>query len=137
LVDAGVPEVRVCNRNAARAETLCREIGGPAAAVPWERRAAVLGDAALLVNATSLGMNGKASLEIDLASLPKTALVTDLVYAPLETPLLAAARARGNHVVDGLGMLLHQARPGFAAWFGVAPEVTADLRAFVLGQGSA
>jgi shikimate dehydrogenase len=134
LVDAGVPEVRVCNRSAARAEALCREIGGPSAAVPWGRRAAVLGDAALLVNATSLGMRGQAPLALDLAHLPKTALVNDLVYMPLETPLLAAARARGNRVVDGLGMLLHQARPGFAAWFGISPEVTPDLRAFVLGQ---
>jgi shikimate dehydrogenase len=136
LADAGVPEVRVCNRSADRAETLCREIGGPATALPWERRAAALGDAALLVNATRLGMNGQAALEIDLARLPKAALVTDLVYVPLETPLLTAARARGNRIVDGLGMLLHQARPGFAAWFGVSPEVTPDLRAFVLGQGA-
>jgi len=134
LVDAGVPEVRVCNRGAARAKALCREIGGPSAAVPWDRRTAVLGDAALLVNATSLGMRGQALLDLDLAHLSKTALVNDLVYTPLETPLLAAARARGNRVVDGLGMLLHQARPGFAAWFGVSPEVTPDLRAFVLGR---
>jgi shikimate dehydrogenase len=136
LIDAGVPEVRVCNRNTTRAETLCREIGGPAGVVPWDRRAAVLDDTALLVNATSLGMNGQAPLDIDLAQLPQTALVTDLVYVPLETSLLAVARARGNHVVDGLGMLLHQARPGFVAWFGINPEVTADLRAFVLGQGA-
>jgi shikimate dehydrogenase len=134
LVDAGVPQVRVCNRSAARAEALCREIGGPSAAVPWGRRAAVLGDAVLLVNATSLGLRGQAPLDLDLAHLPQTALVNDLVYTPLETPLLAAARARGNRVVDGLGMLLHQARPGFAAWFGVSPEVTPDLRAFVLGR---
>lgn len=132
LADAGAPEVRVCNRSAARARTLCREIGGPLAPIPWADRAAALADAALLVNATSLGMLGQAPLDIDLARLPAAALVNDLVYAPLETPLLAAARVRGNRTIDGLGMLLHQARPGFAAWFGVSPVVTPELRAFVL-----
>jgi shikimate dehydrogenase len=88
--------------------------------------------AALLANATSLGMGGQAPLDVDLSALPEAALVTDLVYVPLETPLLAQARAHGHPVVDGLGMLLHQARPGFAAWFGVMPEVTPELRAFVM-----
>ena len=134
LADAGVPKVHVCNRSAERAAALCREVGGPSAAVAWADRASVLGEAALLVNATSLGMAGQSPLTLDLARLPAAALVTDLVYVPLETPLLAAARARGNRVVDGLGMLLHQARPGFAAWFGVFPDVTPDLRAFVLKQ---
>ena len=100
LADAGVPEVRVCNRSAARAKTLCRDIGGPLVDTPWADRAAVLADAALLVNATSLGMAEQASLDIDLARLPETAVVNDLVYAPLETPLLATARARGNRTVD-------------------------------------
>ena len=86
----------------------------------------------MLVNTTTLGMSGQPPLELDLAALPGDAVVNDIVYAPLETPLLAAARARGNPVVDGLGMLLHQARPGFEAWFGVRPEVTAALRDFVL-----
>jgi len=89
------------------------------------RRAA---GAALLVNTTSLGMTGQPPLDLALDTLPKAALVNDIVYAPLETPLLAAARRRGNPVVDGLGMLLHQARPAFAAWFGVMPEVTPALR---------
>ena len=83
---------------------------------------------------TTLGMTDRAALEIDLTGLPTAAVVTDIVYVPLETPLLAAARARGNPVVDGLGMLLHQARPGFEAWFGLRPEVTAAQRAFVLGR---
>jgi len=100
--------------------------------VPWERRAAALDGAALVVNATSLGMNENPPLDLDLARLPKTALVNDIVYAPLETALLKAARARGNRVVDGLGMLLHQGRPGFQLWFGVMPAVTPALRAAVL-----
>jgi shikimate dehydrogenase len=132
LTDSGVPEVRICNRSDERAKALCREIGGPLVRRPWSDRAAVLADAAVLVNATSLGMAGQSPLEIDLGRLPATAVVTDLVYAPLETPLLAAARARGNRVVDGLGMLLHQARPGFAAWYGVTPDVTPELRDFLL-----
>ncbi len=132
LLDAGAPELRLANRTAARAEALAQELGGPVTAVPWEGRGAALEDLALLVNTTSLGMTGQPPLELDLDRLPGAALVTDMVYAPLETDLLARARARGNPVVDGLGMLLHQARPGFEAWFGVAPEVTAELRAFVL-----
>jgi shikimate dehydrogenase len=90
-----------------------------------------LADAALLVNTTSLGMQGQPALTIDLTALPATAVVADIVYVPLTTPLLAAARARGLTAVDGLGMLLHQARPGFEAWFGVAPTVDAALRAVV------
>jgi shikimate dehydrogenase len=101
-------------------------------AVPWEARGAALEDIGLLINTTSLGMTGQPTLELDLDRLPAGAVVTDIVYAPLETDLLAAARARGNPAVDGLGMLLHQARPGFEAWFGAAPEVTSELRAFVL-----
>ena len=132
LADAGAPEVRVCNRTAARTEALAAALGAPGRAVPWEEREAGLGGAALLVNATSLGMTGQPKLELDLHELPESALVTDIVYTPLETALIAHARARGNPAVDGLGMLLHQARPGFEAWFGVAPEVTAELRAFVL-----
>lgn len=138
LLDAGVAELRLANRTAVRAEALARELGaeelgGQVKVVPWETRAAALEDLALLANTTSLGMTGQPPLELDLDPLPNGALVTDIVYAPLETDLLARARARGNPVVDGLGMLLHQARPGFEAWFGVAPEVTAELRSFVLG----
>ncbi len=132
LLDAGVPDLRLANRTAVRAETLAQELGAQVTTVSWEQRGAALEDLALLVNTTSLGMTGQPPLDLDLDSLPTGALVTDIVYAPLETGLLARARARGNPVVDGLGMLLHQARPGFEAWFGVAPEITAELRAFVL-----
>ncbi|MCH6588612.1 MAG: shikimate dehydrogenase, partial [Proteobacteria bacterium] len=134
LVDAGAPEVRLSNRTAARAEALARALGASVVPVPWESRADALDGLALLVNTTSLGMAGQPELDLDLDPLPAAALVTDIVYTPLETPLLARARARGNPAVDGLGMLLHQARPGFEAWFGVAPEVTAELRAFVLAR---
>jgi len=127
-----VPEVRLSNRTQDRARALATALGGPQVVLPWEDRARALSGAALLVNTTSLGMSGQAPLDLDVSALPRTALVTDLVYAPLETPLLARARARGNRVVDGLGMLLHQARPGFAAWFGVMPEVTPELRDFVM-----
>jgi shikimate dehydrogenase len=91
----------------------------------------VLSDCGLLVNATSLGMTGKEPLDIDLRALPRAAVVADIVYNPLETELLAAARAKGHHAVDGLGMLLYQAVPGFERWFGVRPEVTPELRAHV------
>ncbi|MCH8155831.1 MAG: shikimate dehydrogenase, partial [Proteobacteria bacterium] len=122
------------NRTAARAEALARALGARVVPVPWESRADALDGLALLVNTTSLGMAGQPELDLDLDPLPAAALVTDIVYTPLETPLLANARARGNPAVDGLGMLLHQARPGFEAWFGVAPEVTAELRALVLAR---
>lgn len=132
LADAGVPEIRLCNRSRQRAELLAAELGGPIAVVEWAERADCLDGCALLVNTTTLGMSGQPPLELSLDRLPRTALVNDIVYVPLETGLLAAARARGNRVVDGLGMLLHQAVPGFEAWFGTRPEVTAELRAFVL-----
>lgn len=132
LVDVGM-SVRLVNRTAERAQALIESIGGKVEIVPWSERTAALDGAGLLVNTTTLGMTGKPSLEIALDALPKTATVNDIVYAPLQTELLKTAAARGNKTVDGLGMLLHQARPGFAAWFGVMPEVTAELRAFVLG----
>lgn len=127
LLDAGCPRVTLVNRTPARAEALARDLGGPVAVA--ERPP--LEDAALLVNTTSLGMQGQPPLHLDLVPLPAAAVVADIVYVPLETGLLAAARARGLRAVDGLGMLLHQARPGFAAWFGVEPAVDAELRAFV------
>jgi len=133
LQDAGAPAVTVVNRTRARAEALAADLGG-LAVMDWSDRARALAGAALLVNTTTQGMVGEAALDLPLDHLPETALVTDIVYVPLETPLLAAARRRGNPVVDGLGMLLHQGRPGFEAWFGRAPEVTAELRAFVLDQ---
>lgn len=133
LMEVGVPEAVVINRTAARAEALTDLLGAGCVAAPWSDIPRHLPRAGLLVNATSLGMAGKGPLEIDLSPLPPDAAVADIVYVPLETPLLHAARARGLVAVDGLGMLLHQAVPGFAAWFGITPEVDADLRAAVLG----
>lgn len=124
LLDAGAPLVTLVNRTAAKAEALARDLGGPIHVADR----APLEDAALLVNTTSLGMQGQPGLEVDLAPLPANAVIADIVYVPLETLLLAAARARGLVAVDGLGMLLHQARPGFEAWFGVAPQVDQALR---------
>lgn len=140
LADAGAPEVRIVNRTRERAEALAASLTGvldpwPGSAISvrgWGQRQAALADAGLLVNTTTLGMAGQASLDLDLGELPPDALVTDIVYTPLMTPLLQAAQARGNPLVDGLGMLLHQARPGFEAWYGVRPEVTPALRDFVL-----
>jgi len=123
--------VRLLNRTRARAEELADALGGAVEVLDWERRAAALDGAALLVNATTQGMAGQPPLDLDLAALPRAALVSDIVYTPLETPLLEAARARGNRVAPGLGMLLHQARPAFAAWFGVLPRITPELRAAV------
>jgi len=128
LIDEGAPEIRLVNRTPERAAALAKALGGPVRGIAWAERDKALADAALLVNATSLGMHGQPPLELSLAALPASAVVNDIVYVPLETPLLAAARARGNPCVDGLGMLLHQGRPGFAAWFGVMPEVTPELR---------
>ncbi len=134
LMDSGVPGLRIVNRTAERATALAEELGDNAEAVVWGDRASALAGAALLVNTTSLGLQDQPPLDLPLDALPRDALVNDIVYAPLETPLLAAARAAGNPVVDGLGMLLHQARPGFEAWFGVPPEVDDDLRQAVLAD---
>lgn len=134
LVDSGVPEIRLLNRTRDRADALAADLGGPVAVVDWSRRDDALEGAHLLVNTTTLGMTGKPALELDLAALPAAALVNDIVYAPLETPLLAAAASKGNPCVDGLGMLLHQARPGFKAWFGQEPQVTPALRDHVLSH---
>lgn len=133
LLDAGVPELRLLNRSRERAEAL-RDEFDPAriTVVDWDERSAALAGAGLLVNSTSLGMGGQPPLHLALDDLPATALVNDIVYSPLETDLLARAKARGNPVVDGLGMLLHQGRPGFAAWFGTRPAVTSALRDAVL-----
>lgn len=132
LLDAGVPQVRLLNRSRDRAEALAAAFGAAVVVSDWAHRAEVLAGAGLLVNTTTLGMTGQPPLDISLDALPASAVVTDIVYAPLMTPLLVAAQQRGLAVVDGLGMLLHQARPGFAAWFGRDPEVDADLRAHVL-----
>lgn len=132
LMDAGAPEILICNRTHERAQELANDLNGPVTVVPWDTRNDALSGAALLVNTTTLGMTGKDQLEINLEALPEYACVNDIVYAPLETRLLRAAYHRGNPTVDGIGMLLHQARPGFEAWFGQAPEVNNVLRLHVL-----
>jgi shikimate dehydrogenase len=134
LQDYGVGSIRLTNRTQRRAERMRDEIGGAIDVVPWDQRAEALNDVTLLVNTTTLGMSGQPVLELELDALPKTAIVNDIVYSPLKTNLLATAAERGNPTVDGVGMLLHQARPGFAAWFGRAPEVTDSLRAYVLDR---
>ncbi len=136
LLDAGAPQVRVVNRTKSRAEALVSDLsGGPASeivAIGWDDRADSLAEAAIVVNTTVLGMAGAGPLDLDFRRLPKSAIVNDLVYAPLETDLLKRAGRRGNRTLGGLGMLLHQARPGFLAWFGIEPEITPALRRFVL-----
>ena len=136
LMDAGVPELRLINRTQASAVALgaafTPDDGRRIAIERWEDRSAALDGATLLVNNTSLGMTGKPPLEIDLRKLPTGAVVDDIVYIPLETDLLARARARGNACVDGLGMLLHQGRMGFKAWFGADPQVSEEQRMQVL-----
>lgn len=127
LVERGL-SVRVANRSPERARALAELDPDHVAALAWEAVPEALAETGLLVNTTSLGMAGHPPLALDLAPLPESAAVADIVYVPLETPLLAAARARGLAAVDGLGMLLHQAVPGFAAWFGLRPAVTPALR---------
>jgi shikimate dehydrogenase len=134
LVDAGVPKIAIVNRTTARAEQVARDIGGPILIRTWSERAEALAGAALLVNTTTQGMTGQPPLDIDLRHLPPEATVNDIVYVPLRTALLEAAEKRGNTIVDGLGMLLHQARPGFRAWFGLDPSVSQAQRDFVLAD---
>ncbi|MEM9044137.1 MAG: shikimate dehydrogenase [Pseudomonadota bacterium] len=132
LLSEGVPSIRLLNRSKRKAEALAKDLVGKIDVIAWDDRAAALDGAGLLVNGTSLGMTGKPELTIPLDDLPATAVVTDLVYAPLETDLLARARTAGHPVVDGLGMLLHQARPAFRAWFGIDPVVDQTLREICL-----
>jgi shikimate dehydrogenase len=139
LIEAGVKDLRLTNRTAERAAQLraslqAQDMAACVEVVPWSGRAAALEGAGLCINATSLGMAGQPPLELDLSALPVAAPVADLVYVPLETPLLRAARARGHAVVDGLGMLIHQAVPGFAHWGGIAPEVDQATRRILLEQ---
>jgi shikimate dehydrogenase len=131
LADAGARTIHLLNRTDARATELAAALGAPVKAAAWADRNRILDGAAMVINTTSQGMVGQPALDISLDALPKTALVSDIVYIPRETPLLAAARARGNPIVGGLGMLLHQARPAFKGWFGVLPEVTPDLVATI------
>jgi shikimate dehydrogenase len=134
LLDAGVRELRIVNRTLARAEALAELGGGRCRVVGWADREQALDGAALLVNTTSCGMAGQPSLDISPRPLAPGAVVNDIVYVPLKTDLLTRAAAEGFTAVDGLGMLLHQARPGFEAWFGRRPSVTDTLRAFVLSD---
>lgn len=131
LKAVGVPEIRLVNRTLARAEALALAFGYPLKVVPWINRAGALRDVTLVVNTSSLGMTGSPDLDLELIGLRPGAAVFDCVYNPLQTPLLAQARQRGYVPVDGLGMLIHQARPGFKAWFGIEPEITDELRALV------
>ena len=132
LAEAGVPELRLINRTKSSAVNLgvafTPKDGRQIVVDNWEHRAGALKDVTLLVNTTSLGMKGQPPLDLDLSLLPRSAAVYDIVYVPLETGLLAAARARGNGCVDGLGMLLHQGRVGFEAWFGVKVDVSVEQR---------
>jgi shikimate dehydrogenase len=134
LVNAGAPTIKVVNRTRSNAEKLAEDIGGPIEVLDWGERHGAMAGANFVTNATTLGMVGKPPLELSLGALPTNALVNDIVYAPLETQLLKNAKNKGNPSVDGIGMLLHQARPGFTSWFGVEPEVTDDLRRHVLAS---
>jgi len=131
LIDQGAREIRLVNRTMARAEALANELSDSITALSWEERERALEDAAMLINATNQGMVGEPPLDLAIDRLPVSALVSDIVYIPRETALIAAARTRGNPMVNGLGMLLHQARPAFQAWFGIMPEVTPELRAMI------
>jgi shikimate dehydrogenase len=131
LVERGIKRVHLANRTIDRARTLADQFGANVHPVAWDAIDGLLPRAGLLVNTTSLGMHGQPALELDAGRLPSQAIVADLVYVPLETPLLAAARGRGLKTADGLGMLLHQAVRGFELWFGQRPAVTPALRALV------
>ena len=127
LIDQGAREIRLINRSWTKANDLAQEFGAPVRAIPWEKRHDALVGAALLVNTTNQGMQGEKPLDLSLDLLPVEALVSDIIYVPIETPLLTAAKQRGNATVNGLGMLLNQARPAFEAWFGISPHITPDL----------
>jgi len=132
LLEVGVPEIRISNRTRNRAEQLREEFGARIRVVEWVQAGNAMDDAALVVNSTSLGMVGKQELRVPLDGLQPGTVVTDLVYTPLETRLLRVARAQGCTCVDGLGMLIHQAVPGFERWFGKRPEVDDATRAAIL-----
>ena len=131
LLDEGVPELRITNRTLERAQELAEALGERVKVVPWAERNEAMAGVSLLVNTTTQGMHGQSTLDVVLDALPRAAMVSDAIYIPMETPLLAQARLRGHRTVNGLGMLLNQARPAFESWFGVMPEVTPELRAAV------
>jgi len=132
LLDQGATEIRLINRTRAKAQALADEFGAGIQVFDWSERNESLAGIALLVNTTNQGMHGQPELDLQLDQLPTTALVSDAIYIPLETPLLQAARLRGNATVNGLGMLLNQARPAFRAWFGVNPEITPELHQAIM-----
>lgn len=132
LLDQGATEIRLINRTRSKAQALADEFGSGVQVFDWSERHEALREVALLVNTTNLGMHGQPELDIQLDCLPTTALVSDAIYIPLETPLLKTARLRGNECVNGLGMLLNQARPAFNAWFGVMPEITPALHQAIM-----
>lgn len=132
LLAAGCPEIRLCNRTKDRAEALADRFGPKIKVIDWGDETALFSDASLAVNTTSLGMDGQPPFTFALDGLPEIALATDLIYTPLQTPFLTAATRKGCTTVDGLGMLLHQAVPGFERWFGARPDVTPALRDIVL-----
>jgi len=134
FLDAGVSEIRVINRTRARAETLAQQFGSCVKVFDWSQREAGSRDSAVLVNTTTIGMNGAGTLDLDLAGFDPECVVSDIVYVPLETELLRKAKSQGLRTVDGLGMLLHQGVPGFEKWFGVRPEVTDELRNLIVGD---
>ena len=133
LLEDGVPEIRLINRTKKRAERLANDVDDDRICIlDWDDWADALKNAALLVNVTTLGMTGQRPLELSLENLPVKACVYDIVYSPLETDLLKSARKRGNETIDGLGMLLHQAAPGFSKWFGTYPKVDKELKEYML-----
>jgi shikimate dehydrogenase len=132
LLDEGVPELRITNRTLERAQALAEAFGERVKVVPWAQRNDAMAGVSLLVNTTTQGMHGQPPLDVALDALPAAAMVSDAIYIPMETPLLAQGRLRGHRTVNGLGMLLNQARPAFKAWFGVMPEITPELRAAIL-----
>lgn len=134
LLDRSFDDIRLTNRTRSRAEALASHFDAPIHIVDWEQRNTQVAGCGLIVNTTSLGMTGSPPLELDLSGADATTVVTDLVYVPLKTSLLEQAESMGMRTVDGLGMLLHQAGPGFEKWFGVRPEVTADLRNLVVAD---
>ena len=136
LLDMGMEEIRIVNRTIEKAQQFSRVFSQNINILPWQQLDKSLENSGLLINATPLGMQNRPPLDIDLKALPKDAIVTDIVYTPLKTPLLKAALKRGNKIVDGLGMLIHQAVPGFTAWYKTEPHITKDLRTVLLGKKS-